>query len=445
MVQEKVGEMKNSKNESQVGELAVFHDVTVKQIKEEVAVGAQKEAGVKKIPELLIESPSNYKVNKWDEDQIENQQEADEIKTNKNKTVKVNSLSALIEHIKMENAKSKGEQYTSPRRVEDIKKSDENEENNETNSAQNEELEEPIARCPTPLQPGSYWYSKQFTKTPEKELPNSSPQEVRNVLASLTSKAPGNQWKTSKANIFEAEPQAKLEEVSVEESSEASHSYSTDSLTETSDDKTKTIESSSTLEDIQPNDIYELKAEYDAKLHNKKPEINNNNDEEVSAEIKGYKNKSENETEKLTDSKTGSIADKGTENMEIVSNEFISEGADEDIELEIGNQMIEISPSDFIKSGSEKKQAVHSSEECVASDCMCYEAIFRQDHPLETSSLKSDNSFGTDSPAVSPKKQPRRRHSSQNTSSLSDGSVNSPSRPSPRRCRIAAKFEQPLI
>ena len=387
-----------------------------------------------------------------------NQQEDSEIINIGNK-VRVNSLSALIEHIKMENAKAKGEPYIPPKLVVEDKKIENVEEKKKVEVGE----EEIVARCPTPLQPGSYWYSKQFSNKPDQELPNSSSQEVREVLASLTSKTTENKAITTEPNATEVINVEKSEEVSVEEGSEISQSYSTDTLAETSDDKVKTVDGSSTLEDIGLAENDKLQTNGDEENSDKRQEDKDN--EIIPKE--GKKSSTDNETgiEKITESeieKLEEISEKqdeiiaaetgnemnaavtdneNTAGMEIKPNEFIKEEPDEDVIAEIGDHLTEISPCGFIKNDERK---VHSSNECVANDCMCYEAIFRQDHPLETSSLKSDTSFGTDSPAVSPKKQPRKRHGSHSTSSLSDGSMNSPTRPSPRRCRIAAKFESPL-
>ena len=454
-VQEQPSKAEQSMNNDQSLNQAKSHDIngtgSVK-VANKNLTGIQKEADDKR---LIGHDDSNN--NKQDERnakyQEENEHEDSEVKNSGNK-VRVNSLSALIEHIKMENAKAKGEQYIPPKQTEEVKEIDKIEEK------KNVELEEKesVARCPTPLQPGSYWYSKQFNNRPEQELPNSSSQEVRNVLASLTSKAVENKAKTSETDVAEVEHVVKTEEVSVEEGSEISQSYSTDTLAESSDDKVKTVDGSSTLEDIRLAEISESKTKDDKENLDEKQE--NKDNENILEEANEFRdNENETDTEKLNEGDIDNleqiteyqdeivVAEHDTENragMEIKPNEFIKEEEDEDAIAEIDDQLTEISPCEFIKTEDRRKPTEHSSHECVANDCMCYEAIFRQDHPLETSSLKSDTSFGTDSPAVSPKKQPRKRHGSQSTSSLSDGSVNSPSRPSPRRCRIAAKFESPL-
>ena len=385
-----------------------------------------------------------------------NQQDDSEIINIGNK-VRVNSLSALIEHIKMENAKAKGEPYFPPKLVAEDKKIENVEEKKKVEVGE----EEIVARCPTPLQPGSYWYSKQFSNKPDQELPNSSSQEVREVLASLTSKTMENKANTTEPKATEAINVEKSEEVSVEEGSEISQSYSTDTLAETSDDKVKTVDGSSTLEDIGLAENDKLKTNGDEENSDKRKEDKDNDNEIIPEEGKKSSSDNENEAdvETITESKNDNFEEftaikdemtaaehdnENTAGMEIKPNEFIKEEQDRDVIAEIDDQLTEIMPCEFIKNDDRKKTIVHSSNECVANDCMCYEAIFRQDHPLETSSLKSDTSFGTDSPAVSPKKQPRKRHGSQSTSSLSDGSMNSPTRPSPRRCRIAAKFESPL-
>ena len=79
----------------------------------------------------------------------------------------------------------------------------------------------------------------------------------------------------------------------------------------------------------------------------------------------------------------------------------------------------------------------HKLGNCVAEDCMCYEAVFRQDQPIETSSIKSESSF-SESPDISPKKVVKLL----STSSLSEDSINNSI--NRRRSRIAAKFVQPL-
>ena len=80
----------------------------------------------------------------------------------------------------------------------------------------------------------------------------------------------------------------------------------------------------------------------------------------------------------------------------------------------------------------------HKLGNCVAEDCMCYEVVFRQDQPIETSSLKSDSSF-MESPEISPKRS-RLPVQKLSTSSMSDESGNSSIHR--RRSRIAANFGQ---
>lgn len=81
----------------------------------------------------------------------------------------------------------------------------------------------------------------------------------------------------------------------------------------------------------------------------------------------------------------------------------------------------------------------HKLGNCVAEDCMCYEAVFRQDHPIETSSVKSESSF-TGSPDGSPVKVLKQQRLS--SSSISDDSINNSL--NKRRSRIAAKFGHSL-
>ena len=404
----------------------------------------------RKIDENKDTNNSNHNFMNTNGEEANKQDDSESINTD-NK-VRVNSLSALIEHIKMENAKAKGEPYTPPKQMDD-KKIDENKKKEKIEEKKNAEVgEETVARCPTPLQPGSYWYSKQFSNKPDQELPNSSPQEVRQVLASLTSKTKKNNANIAESDVTEVVNLEKSEEVSVEEGSEISQSYSTDTLAESSDDKAKTIDGSSTLEDIVFTETNECKTNNNVGENTDERQESEDSDHEIvlvegkglSSNLEGSEKliETENDNEITSGTKDEIIAiEQDTENavgFEIKPNDFIREEQEE-----IEDQLTEIMPCEFVKH-EDRKIVVHSSKECVANDCMCYEAIFRQDHPLETSSLKSDTSFGTDSPAVSPKKQPRKRHGSQSTSSLSDGSLNSPTRPSPRRCRIAAKFESPL-
>ena len=383
-----------------------------------------------------------------------------------NVTVKVNSLSELIEKLKQENAESEKEQNSAPTKATTSNKQLERTEHEKQETSPGDNAE-PIARCPTPLLPGSYWYAKQFGTSPEKELPSTSTQEVRNVLAALTSKVPSKTSQESKLDDTEAEPPLKSEEISADESSETSQSYSTDTLTEGSDDKLKSGDKSGTLEDARSDaEVFEIQANSEVTIQSESAEINTRGtfeditnitevnlhemNDETNADMQNVDEpnkgilENSNQLSSKNELDTNNVGDTDDNLTEISTNDFIQAEEDQIYVGEMDDQLTEISPNEFIKAEEDKKPAQHSSNECVSSECMCYEAIFRQDHPLETSSLKSDSSFGTDSPANSPRKQPHARHTSHSTGSQSDGSLHSPSRPSPRRCRIAAKFEQPL-
>ena len=365
-------------------------------------------------------------------DESENESRDIEVARKSNSHLRYNSLSELIEQLKRENAASNAEQNASK----EIEVSKCQSSGNESGKIEPQPAasDGPIARCPKPLQPGSYWYSKQFSSPDEKELPSTSTQEVRNVLAALTSNKKSH---ARKLEVTETDPQMKLEEISTDESSETSQSYSTDTITESSDDKLKSGDKSTTLEDAL-SVSKELGETELAKAGNIKedndPAISTSPDTEETLKTKDLNVESNNDkainkgslesTNDLDTRSLGSIDDLN----EIKPNQFIN-GDDKIYEVENDKQLSEISSGEFV-------------EDCLSSDCMSYEAIFRQYDPLETSSLKSDTSFGTDSPMNSPRKQPRIRHKSH--SSISDGSLHSPSKPSPRRCRIAAKFEQPL-
>ena len=447
-------ENEKSKNSSQLKQPGMSHDLTNDIVRAKES--ALTEAHVPHQEMDPVKYDKNQDENNNKSDNEKEKQESEKVNTsNKHNPVKVNSLAALIEHIKMETAKSKSAQNATVSKVETDKKI----EVKEKQGRNSPPADEPIARCPTPLQPGSYWYSKQFSPVAEKELPNTSSQEVRNVLATLTTQAHDKSSETRKS--IESEPQMKSEEISIEESSESSQSYSTDTLTETSDDKQNTADS--TLEEMQPAPKHDSKDSEKEVTHQQEniDKSNNNNDvvevnEKFTNDTKeceaGEGNGADNNTNSeshdslVVKNEFDNVDKAGVDgdHIEIRPNEFIKEVAEAVVEAELDDQLTEISPSEFIKNDSEDKQTHHSSDDCISSECMCYEAIFRQDHPLETSSLKSDTSFGTDSPSASPRKQRTKRHSSHSTGSLSDGSLHSPSRPSPRRCRIAAKFEQPL-
>ncbi|XP_052765793.1 meiosis regulator and mRNA stability factor 1-like isoform X2 [Mya arenaria] len=204
-----------------------------------------------------------------------------------------------------------------------------------------------------PLQPGSYWYSKQFkSKTSSLELPSKSPEDVRKVLASLA----------------------------LPKSREVAMDYSMDGNSREFEAATPhaSIDNSDTLTDGFPDFSSEvINVDYSALVKDSK-QYNNNPTTKA-------------DSERIIPGKT----------------------TKHDLDHKFGN--------------------------CFADDCMCYEVVFRQDQPIETSSIKSDSSFTTESPEVSPtKSRPSKQRLS--TSPLSDESGNSSI--NKRRSRIAAKFGQ---
>lgn len=205
-----------------------------------------------------------------------------------------------------------------------------------------------------PLQPGSYWYAKQFqNKTSSIELPQHSSKEVRQVIASLASSKPSINPYQLDVNESREDENAKEEDtVTLQGSIDVSESHSSESLTDLPDAL--------------------------APKNEQVPKVKN---------------------------------------------------------------IIHAVQQERVKSVQSARviKFDHDLENCVAEDCMCYEAIFRPDQPIETSSVKSESSF-SESPECSPVKVLTQHGRS--TSSLSDDSINSSI--NKRKSRIAAKFVQPL-
>ena len=286
----------------------------------------------------------------------------------------INSLSATLSYLREQNAeqdtKTPGKEST-----------DETEVNK--SEAKKSTDKPPIALCPRPLQPGSYWYSKQFqTKEDTQELPSKSSDEVRKVLADLAHLKPklnsGLDSKTVPQSISNLVDNMPTPQASID----SSESFSNETIT---------------------------------------PEVSR---ELISKEVDTVKEKPVQSEEKHIKREEKKIFGDVLE-MEIKQTEQY-----------VFNQAL--------KSETEKnptKLFEHNFENCVATDCMCYEAVFRQDHPIETSSIKSDSSF-TESPDSSPKKKVMQRQQKLSSSSMSDESGNSSI--NRRRSRIAAKFGSPL-
>ncbi|XP_052266236.1 meiosis regulator and mRNA stability factor 1-like isoform X2 [Dreissena polymorpha] len=222
------------------------------------------------------------------------------------------------------------------------------------------------------LQPGSYWYSKQFqSKSSNIELPSKSPDDVRKVLASLAQSKPksSEHGETDTSNDIETTtPQASIDN---------SESFSADTITDDFSD----------IDSKKWSQIGDgLKAKYADEYDSGGADIKGNW-EVLKME---YPGNPKGNTERIIPGKT----------------------TKHDIEHKLGN--------------------------CIAEDCMCYEAVFRQDQPIETSSVKSDSSFA-ESLDLSPMKK-KCQTSRLSASSLSDESGNSSI--NKRRSRIAAKFGQ---
>lgn len=291
--------------------------------------------------------------------------------------VAINSLSATISYLKEQN---KGQDYaeTSNNMIEGNR-------NNQSEKIVEDKV--PVARCPRPLQPGSYWYSKQFqTKSSRsQELPSNSSDEVRKVLAKLAN--PSNKMESPDSVTESNEPKSvALSETTATPpaSIDTSESFSTETIT---------------------------------------PEISIENPSNGTNDTSDLTESMEMVDRKISDVQKHSVLE-----MEIKETE-------EYVKNSISQAMTMDSKQ------SKKKYFEHNVENCVAADCMCYEAIFRQDHPVETSSVKSDSSF-TESIESSPKKKVSSRQQKLSSSSFSDESNNSSI--TKKRSRIAAKFEQPL-
>lgn len=293
--------------------------------------------------------------------------------------VAINSLSATISYLKEQNKGQEGNAETSKNTIDEKR-------NNQLEKIVEDKV--PVACCPRPLQPGSYWYSKQFqTKSSRsQELPNNSSDEVRKVLAKLAN--PTSKKMASPDSLTESiEPKSvALSETTVTShaSIDTSESFSTETIT---------------------------------------PEISVENPSNGTNDFSDLP-----ESVEMVDRKISNVPKHSVLEMEIKeTEEYVRNNISQAMKLD--------------SKQSKKKYFEHNFESCVAADCMCYEAVFRQDHPVETSSVKSDSSF-TESVESSPKKKVSSRQQKLSSSSFSDESNNSSI--NKRRSRIAAKFEQPL-
>ncbi|XP_053388921.1 meiosis regulator and mRNA stability factor 1-like [Mercenaria mercenaria] len=290
----------------------------------------------------------------------------------------INSLSATIAYLKEQNEDKEGKTHAKDTMDE-----------SKSNQSENKKTEDkpPVALCPRPLQPGSYWYSKQFQikSDSSQELPSNSSDEVRKVLANLANTKPKQKTSSDSQKEDDSKSVPLAENTATPHASiDTSESFSAETIT---------------------------------------PEVSREN---LSKEV-----------------------DLITENLEksekdVKSNELQKFGDVLEMEIKETEKYVRNNINQAMKSESDKnrnKYFGHHFESCVAADCMCYEAVFRQDHPIETSSIKSDSSF-TESPESSPKKKILQRQQKLSSSSLSDESGNSSI--NRRRSRIAAKFEQPL-
>ena len=214
---------------------------------------------------------------------------------------------------------------------------------------------QPIALCPRPLQPGSYWFSKYQSEKPA-ELPSTSPEDVRKVLASLSSQ--------------------KVRHPSRDETRKQQESHS------------RHVSQSDLDETLKPQ-----------------------TEDAVSKQ--------------LTSPITNKPAADGSDTKRIQ-----------------GKARKQVFIQSKIYKPDQHKDQVHKLENCIAEDCMCYEAVFREDHEFATSTAKSDSSVSSNQ-SNSPKKSSKVRQEKLSSGSQSDESQSSPlSRQ--RRSRIAAKFEHPV-
>lgn len=235
--------------------------------------------------------------------------------------------------------------------------------------------------CPRPLQPGSYWYSKKFHSPDdeEKELPSNSTEEVRKVLASLAVSKPGT-------STLYRESNTKMAEFGI------------------------------------------VHAE-----NNITPQASIDISESLSMETIVQDSTAENSKE---------LNDKDTVPLIVHKNEIGQKLEDNfDLELQETEELVRNNVALQMDSHKQTKYIEHNIDNCVAADCMCYEAVFRQDQPIETSSIKSDSSF-TESLESSPTKSMKKVSQKLSSSSVSDESVNSSL--NKRRSRIAARFGTPI-
>lgn len=304
--------------------------------------------------------------------------------------VAINSLSATISYLKEQNKEQERKE---------MENATGNAADNLVDTSKSVAAEDPtpIARCPRPLQPGSYWYSKQFQSKGSnvQELPSNSSDEVRKVLATLTcpkqKQAIGTEY-DSDDNQSKLEENLKLlleNSPTPHASIDMSESFSAGTIT---------------LEGSAEN----LVKEVDSLNVPSKPTVHEEVDKIIS------------DVHKFDDVFEIEVSE---------TEQFVRDNI---------NQAMKIRDS-----GKHRSHFEHNFESCVATDCMCYEAVFRQDHPIETSSMKSDSSF-TESLELSPKKSVTGilRQQKLSSSSVSDESTNSSI--NRRRSRIAAKFEQPM-
>ncbi|XP_060583297.1 meiosis regulator and mRNA stability factor 1-like isoform X2 [Ruditapes philippinarum] len=285
----------------------------------------------------------------------------------------INSLSATLSYLREQNE----EQDAKTRAKDTLKENTANQ-----SETKNSVDKSPIALCPRPLQPGSYWYSKQFqTKDSLQELPSNSSDEVRKVLAELAHHKPKQNTDTDSKTVTQSVSSVLADMPTPHASIDSSESFSNETITP-----------DLSRENISKADMVTKNLETSEKERNKREEM-----------------------KKLDDA----------------------------LEMEI-KQTEQYVLNQALKSKTEKNSNrifEHNFESCVAADCMCYEAVFRQDHPIETSSLRSDSSF-TESPDSSPQKKILQRQQKLSSSTLSDESANSSI--NKRKSRIAAKFGQPL-